>query len=340
MAHKFGLNAGFAYDLLTYDETGEPWDFDKKCQREKCMRHVMEKKPQFLIGSPMCTAFSNIQNLNKMRRDPAVIEKEYEKARVHLKWCCRLYQAQIDRGAYFLHEHPAGATSWKLPEVLEVLAREGVRRIVADQCQFGQQTDTGDPLKKPTGFMSNADELLKTLDKRCFGKGGLCTRPKGGRHAECLGKKAQRAAIFQDELCLAILRGFKAQLIADRRMRPGEVGVIQDGRGAVMDGDDEVKTSWPSGPRNYHDGEEEWACFTPHHDRYVDDLTGLPLPPELCRAARQKELDYFRSKGVWEIKNVNEARAKMGRRPISVRWVETNKGDDENPNMRSRLVAR
>ena len=30
----------------------------------------------------------------------------------------------------------------------------------------------------------------------------------------------------------------------------------------------------------------------------------------------------------------------MGRSPISVRWVETNKGDDENPNIRSRLVAR
>ena len=31
---------------------------------------------------------------------------------------------------------------------------------------------------------------------------------------------------------------------------------------------------------------------------------------------------------------------KMGKRPISVRWVETNKGDDESPNIRSRLVAR
>ena len=30
----------------------------------------------------------------------------------------------------------------------------------------------------------------------------------------------------------------------------------------------------------------------------------------------------------------------MGRRPISFRWVETNKGDDDTPNVRSRLVAR
>ena len=35
-----------------------------------------------------------------------------------------------------------------------------------------------------------------------------------------------------------------------------------------------------------------------------------------------------------------EAKAKMGRRPISVRWVETNKGVDAEPTIRSRLVAR
>ena len=34
------------------------------------------------------------------------------------------------------------------------------------------------------------------------------------------------------------------------------------------------------------------------------------------------------------------ARARTGRPPISVRWVDVNKGDDVNPNYRSRLVAR
>ena len=32
---------------------------------------------------------------------------------------------------------------------------------------------------------------------------------------------------------------------------------------------------------------------------FIDDLTGLQLPPDLCRAARRKELEYFESKGVW-----------------------------------------
>ena len=76
------------------------------------------------------------------------------------------------------------------------------------------------------------------------------------------------------------------------------------------------------------------------HERFVDDLTGLPLDPELCRAARRKELDYFESKHVWVLKKISECKARTGRPPISVRWVETNKGDDQSPNIRSRLVAR
>ena len=46
----------------------------------------------------------------------------------------------------------------------------------------------------------------------------------------------------------------------------------------------------PSGSK----GRNTWACLAPQDDRFVDDLTGLALPPDLCRAARQKEIAYFR----------------------------------------------
>ena len=54
----------------------------------------------------------------------------------------------------------------------------------------------------------------------------------------------------------------------------------------------------------------------------------------------KRKLNMFVSKAVWELRPINEARTKMGRSPISVRWVEVNKGDDQNPNIRSRLVVR
>ena len=131
----------------------------------------------------MCTPFSNIQNINKARRDPAVIEDEVARGRLHLAWCCKLYRQQMSRGACFLHEHPNLAKSWQEPCVREVLALKGVSRATADQCQWGQQDLSGDPVRKPTGFMSNSPDILSTLAVRCFGRNGLCSRRQGGRPA-------------------------------------------------------------------------------------------------------------------------------------------------------------
>ena len=57
-------------------------------------------------------------------------------------------------------------------------------------------------------------------------------------------------------------------------------------------------------------------------------------------AARRIELQYFRSKGVWLKVPRGRAKQMTGKPPISVRWVDVNKGDEVEPNYRSRLVAR
>ena len=78
--------------------------------------------------------------------------------------------------------------------------------------------------------------LLEALDKRCFGRRGLCTRPGGGTHENCLGKVARRAAIFSDQMCETILIGFSAQMKADRRLRENEFGV----QVVELDGQEEI----------------------------------------------------------------------------------------------------
>ena len=60
----------------------------------------------------------------------------------------------------------------------EVLQHDGASRMIADQGQLGQQTDDGVPLRKPTGGVSNDAELLAALNRRCFGKHGLSSRPQ------------------------------------------------------------------------------------------------------------------------------------------------------------------
>jgi len=73
---------------------------------------------------------------------------------------------------------------------------------------------------------------------------------------------------------------------------------------------------------------------------FRDALTGQLLVPELVREARRRELEYFVAKRVWVKVPREEAKQRQGKPPISIKWVDVNKGDDDAPNYRSRLVAR
>ena len=72
----------------------------------------------------------------------------------------------------------------------------------------------------------------------------------------------------------------------------------------------------------------------------VDATTGQVLRRELVTAAKRVEMEYFQSKRVYDKVPRSEAFEKMGKAPITVKWVDVNKGDDAEPNYRSRLVAR
>ena len=68
----------------------------------------MEEKPTLLIGSPMCTAFSQLQRLNAKGAHSA---EKLRRAIKHMEFVPRLYRMQIDGGRLFPHEHPATASS-------------------------------------------------------------------------------------------------------------------------------------------------------------------------------------------------------------------------------------
>ena len=104
----------------------------------------------------------------------------------------------------------------------------------------GQEAEDGSPIRKPTGFMSNSECLLEALNRRCFGRRGLCSRPEGGVHVACLGKIAHRAAICSDTMCEIILSGFSRQLRIDRNLRVNEHR-IQLCESFMLDGNDEVE---------------------------------------------------------------------------------------------------
>ena len=71
---------------------------------------------------------------------------------------------------YFLDEHPAAAASWKDPMVKKLLSDSRVNHVIGDMCMFSmKQNENGkdELVKKPTGFMTNAEAIALRLARRC-----------------------------------------------------------------------------------------------------------------------------------------------------------------------------
>ena len=51
-------------------------------------------------------------------------------------------------------------------------------------------------------------------------------------------------------------------------------------------------------------------------------------------------MQFFYEKGVYYYDTIGNSIKLTGKKPIGVRWVDINKGDDQNPDYRSRLVAK
>ena len=324
--HKH-LMPGFAFDITMVDPVdGQPWDFALEHKRRRARAMIREQRPYVLIGSPMCTQFCTWQKLNEAKSsDKAAVRRAREAAIVHMNFVAELYEEQVQGGRYFVHEHPLWATSWELACISKIMEHPNVTRVRGDQCQFGAEIQSGphkgQPIKKPSGFMTNAPEIARALNAQCQGSGGRCSRPSGGVHRLCSGKHAKDAAKYPRELCKAMLKGVRNQMHSDGLLKSGCFGL------QAPDDDAEVERNL-RGPAQGYSG------------AYRDDLTGQVLNDDLVKAARAKELAFFYSRRVWLKVPKARARAKSGRPPISVRWVDVNKGDDLVPNYRSRLVAR
>ena len=146
----------------------------------------------------------------------------------------------------------------------------------------------------------------------------------------CSGEIAKDMAKYPRELCRSVLRGLTSQLRADKRLVAGCCGIqakVESELDSIEDVD-EAAEKFLYGPAQGYSG------------KFKDDLTGQPLRDDLVRAARAKELEFFCSKGVWVKVPRQRSFDKTGKPPISVRWADVNKGDEHEPNYRSRLVAR
>ena len=340
-----GLNA---FDLRTSKPNGTAWDFSRRGDRKEALQYVKDKKPSWIIGSPPCTAFSRLQGLNFPKMDPARVAKMLKEARKHLHFVISLYRMQLDDNRHFLHEHPVGATSWKDPWMEKILSHPRVGVTVADQCMYGLVTagPDGQPMaaQKPTKFASSSPHMLRRLSTRC---------DKSHTHQHLVGGRAAAAAYYPAKLISQILRGIRDTADAEAKEDVYSVEMAHAMVSAAMMQDQapfsliaaykESDLAHSNAQRKvlfkYLDGREVSLSLDDNFKpQYKDEYTNEVLPFEAAKDAMLDELQYFCDtvfRGVPIKDALNDSEGKL----VGCRWVNCNKGDTAEPDVRCRLVA-
>ena len=204
--HDLNLEGLRALDLRTQKPNGTPWDFTIRADRRLARELIDRDQPDWLIGSPPCTAFS-IWNyaMNYPKMDKEKVRAAVEAGRTHLNFVVSLYRKHMNRDKlFFLHEHPATALSWKGETVMALLKSPLVLTVIADQCRYGLTSPAEGkpgqrlPALKPTRFMTNSKFMRDQLSMRC---------DKQHSHQPLIGGRCRDAAFYPLPLVEAILKG-------------------------------------------------------------------------------------------------------------------------------------
>ena len=170
---KSSLVAGGTYDV----RVNPAIDLTRDSVRQQVRKDIEKEDPLILLGAPPCTVFSPMQNINQKHHIGEAWEKKKQDGMDLLLFATQCYWDQIERGMFFLHEHPATASSWGLNALQELEAYPGVHVVTADMCRWGMRVrdeipeDQGQPylVKKPTKWMTNCKPLAELLSLRCDG---------------------------------------------------------------------------------------------------------------------------------------------------------------------------
>ncbi|CAK0792782.1 unnamed protein product, partial [Prorocentrum cordatum] len=288
-------------------------------QQRQCRELIEHFEVHFLLGSPRCAPFSMLKYLNE---DTEKQREAYAIGHEHLSFVMELYTLQVKHNRTFLHERPWSADSWGLDIVKDAMALPGVEVGRGDQRAFGLVVADahGDRLaKEPTGWICNNKEALDEVCKRCPSDTGIGSNHE---HSTFVGRNMRVAERYPVKLLRAILRGLRRHL-GNRKVLA--LSALDAGPNV---GDEEISLKDFAG---------RWRDAL--RTEFYDDLTGLPLDPARVKAARRLEMDFMAQLGAWVYAREEDCQRELGRRPLSVRWVDIDEGDADRPGCRSRLVV-
>ena len=163
--------------------------------------------------------------------------------------------------------------------------------------------------RKTTRLLTNAEEIVQATAQRCCG---------GHAHVHLISGRAKYAAVYPPKCCRAVLKEFCFW----RWRRAGG----KEGQPASLNAFSKSDLCDPT--------EEE---LLENSGQFVDDIKGAVLDSKLTQKARDEEMEVFIEREVYEL--VPKSKLPRNAKIIGARRVDTNKGTEAEPRIRSRLVA-
>ena len=180
--------------------------------------------------------------------------------------------------------------------------------------------------------MSNSIPMLRKLY-------GMC--PRDHKHQPLLGGRASHAAFYPLPLLQAILEGMNdteqaSQSVATMVESEYDVSLSMSLCSAVSSLEPESQEMVGSIPKESGGSVQIKYEMKNFRQVYLDEYTREEIPHHLVQQAIVEELNYFNDR-VWELSD-KTALSYPQSKTIRTRWVITNKGDNEHPDVRARLV--
>lgn len=142
-----------------------------------------------LIGSRPCPEFSALLHLSKTKEE--IEQRKDEEGIPHLRKAIQAYWRQLNNGYHFLLEHPKPASSWKEPEMVELMADARVCNTTGPMCVWKMKAEEDDGelgyVRKETMWITSSEEIAEVLVTVC---------PGTHRRAHLLGGRAAAAARY------------------------------------------------------------------------------------------------------------------------------------------------
>ena len=135
-------------------------DLESRADVEQVASHIISGIDVWI--SIECTHFSSWQAMNIHRRGPRYAKKLADRqagTRRTIAHALQIADRIITLQGRVTIEWPAGAGTWDLPEVVEFLARRGMRKVQCHGCAFGLKGKKH-LLKKPWVIASNDSRVL------------------------------------------------------------------------------------------------------------------------------------------------------------------------------------